>query len=81
MNIDTIAGEGTDLKGRFKESVGSATGDPALQQDGVADQFSGNLRKGIGAVRDFARNQPLAAAAIAGLVGVALFGGSRRRNR
>ena len=81
MNIDTIAGEGTNMKGRFKESLGDATGDPALRQDGAADQLSGNLRKGVGALRDFARNQPLAAAAVAGLVGVVLFGGSRRRTR
>lgn len=80
MNIDTLAGEGTNLKGRFKEGLGDAVGDPALQRDGVADQISGNVRKGIGALRDFARDQPLVAAAIAGLVGFALlrgFGGNQ----
>lgn len=72
MNIDTLAGEGTNLKGKFKEELGTATGDEALQRDGVADQLSGNVRKGFGALRDFARDQPLVATAIAGLVGFAL---------
>ena len=28
MNIDTVVGEGTAAKGRFKESLGVATADP-----------------------------------------------------
>lgn len=79
MNIDTLAGEGTDLKGQFKEGLGEATGDPLLQRDGAADQISGNVRKGVGALRDFARDQPVAAAAIAAVLGFALFGGLRAR--
>lgn len=72
MNIDTLAGEATNMKGKFKEGLGDASGDRDLQRDGVADQLSGNVRKGFGALRDFARDQPLLAAAIAGLVGFAL---------
>ena len=79
MNIDTLAGEGTDLKGRFKSSLGDATGDPALQQDGAMDQLSGNVRKGVGAVRDFAKRQPVATAAAAGLFGLALLKSLRGR--
>jgi len=79
MNIDTLAGEGTDMKGRLKSSLGDATGDPALQQDGAIDQLSGQARKGFGAVRDFAARQLLAAAAIAGVAGLALLGGLRGR--
>jgi uncharacterized protein YjbJ (UPF0337 family) len=80
MNIDTVAGEGTNLKGRFKESLGDATGDPALQRDGLVDQVSGNLRKGFGTMRDFARTQPIAAA-LAGLVSIAVISnlGVKRR--
>jgi uncharacterized protein YjbJ (UPF0337 family) len=77
MNIDTIAGEGTNLKGRFKESLGRATGDTELQSDGAADQLSGSVRKAFGGLRDFARDQPLVAAAVALAVGVALAGGLR----
>lgn len=81
MNIDTIAGEGTYAKGRIKQSLGDATGDPELQQEGIADQLSGNLRRAFGALRDFARRQPLLTAAIAGMVGASLFANSRRRPR
>jgi uncharacterized protein YjbJ (UPF0337 family) len=78
MNIDTLAGEGTELKGQFKESLGNATGDTALQQDGVMDQLSGNARQAVGALRDFARNRPFAAA-LAGVVGLVVLGGLRQR--
>lgn len=81
MNIDTLAGEGTTMKGEFKESLGDATGDTQLQHDGMADQLSGNVRKGFGALRDFARDQPLLAAAGAGAVLLALFGNLRGRRR
>lgn len=80
MNIDTLAGEGTSMKGRFKESLGDAVDDPKLRRDGVADQFSGQIRKGVGALRDFARNQPYATAAVAALLGFALFKRGGRRN-
>jgi uncharacterized protein YjbJ (UPF0337 family) len=80
MNIDTLAGEGTELKGRFKESLGTATADPALQQAGIADHVFGLARQGFGAVRDFVRAQPVAAAAALGALGLALFRG-RRGNR
>lgn len=79
MNIDTIAGEGTTAKGRIKESLGDATGDPVLQHEGLADQLSGTARQAFGAVRDFARAQPLLTAIIAGVIGASLF--SRTRNR
>ena len=82
MNIDTIAGEGTTAKGRIKESIGTATGDSVLQQDGLADQLSGNVRSAFGSVRDFARAQPLLTAVIAGIAGIvgsSLFATTRRR--
>jgi uncharacterized protein YjbJ (UPF0337 family) len=77
MNIDSVIGEGTEMKGKLKESLGNATGDTALQNDGAADQLSGKARQGLGALRDFVRDQPLAAAAVAGLVGFVLLSGSR----
>ena len=79
MNIDKLAGEGTELKGQFKSSLGNATGDSKLQQDGAVDQLSGNVRKSVGAVRDFAKRQPVATAAAAGLFGFALLKGLRGR--
>lgn len=79
MNIDTIAGEGTMAKGRVKETLGNATGDPVLQQEGIADQITGNVRQAFGAVRDFAKNQPVLTALIAGLIGASLFARTRSR--
>lgn len=81
MNIDTIAGEGTYAKGRIKQSLGTATGDPVLEQEGIADQLSGNVRRAFGAARDFARRQPILTAFIAGLVGASLFAGTKGRRR
>ena len=78
MNVDTLAGEGTQMKGQFKEGLGNATNDPALRQDGVADQFSGTLRKGIGQVRDFAMKQPVATAAAAAIFGLGLLSTLRK---
>ena len=78
MNIDTLAGEGTEVKGRFKETLGTATANSDLRQEGLADQAFGRARQGFGALRDFAREQPLlAAAAIAG-VRFALLKGRRQ---
>ena len=78
MNIDTIAGEGTEFKGQFKQALGDATADPKLQQDGLVDQLSGQARQSVGTVRDFVRNQPIASAVI-GAVALALLGGLKRR--
>jgi len=77
MNIDTLAGEGTELKGKFKEGLGDAAGDPALQRDGVADQLSGKTRQAFGSLRDFVREKPVAAAVVAGVVGLVLVKSSR----
>lgn len=72
MNIDTLAGEGTNLKGRFKESLGDAVGDSELRADGAADQVEGNTRKAFGALRDLIRDRPVVAAAAAVVIGIVL---------
>ena len=78
MNIDTIAGEGTELKDQFKQALDDGTADSTLQQDGVVDQLFGQARQGLGAVRDFVRNQPIVAVAV-GALALALLGGLGRR--
>ncbi len=72
MNIDTLAGEGTQTKGDLKQGLGDLTGDSRLQSDGAADQLSGGLRKGLGQVRDFAKKNPAATYTAAGIFGLAL---------
>lgn len=79
MNIDTIAGEGATAKGRLEQSLGRATGDPILEREGLSDEAFGGLRKAFGALRDFVRYRPLAAAAIGALIGASLIARSRRR--
>ena len=77
MNIDTVIGEGTRTKGDFKKGLGDVTGDTRLQQEGAADQLSGQLRKGLGQVRDFVNNNKAASYTAAGVIGLALLNSLR----
>ena len=72
MNSDTLQGQGTNVGGQIKEVVGKATGDEQLQGAGVADQWTGVAQQAYGKVRGFAQARPFAAAAVAGVVGIAL---------
>ena len=86
MNDDTAKGIGTDFGGKVKETAGDLTGDNQLKGEGLADQISGKATKAIAAAKDaignpgplmdrakgFARQRPFAAAALAGVIGVAL---------
>jgi uncharacterized protein YjbJ (UPF0337 family) len=87
MNSDILSGSATDLGGKVKEGLGNALGDKRLQSEGAADQLGGTVQKTIGEarevveegirplidyVRQFARERPLTAAAVAGVVGIAI---------
>lgn len=87
MNQDQIEGTATDLTGKLKETLGNATGDTQTQSAGVADQLSGKVQKTFGdtkesvaktaapladKARKFANDRPFAAAALAGVVGLAI---------
>ena len=92
MNEQMLSGEGRDIKGKVKETVGDVTGDHALQGEGLADQLGGKIEKLVGAARDsletdagpladkarrFVRERPFAAAALAGVLGLALLNSLR----
>ena len=47
---DKIQGTSADLKGKAKEAVGRATGNPNLQDEGRADQMAGKVQKKVGDV-------------------------------
>lgn len=90
MNNDTLEGQTRDLGGRVKETTGALMGDNALRSEGVADQVGGNTQKAIGSLRDaaapitrqakdLARKQPMAVAALVGVVGLALLNTLRGR--
>ncbi len=42
----------TEVKGKVKEGVGSATGDEELEAEGQADQAKGNLKQAGEKVKD-----------------------------
>jgi len=50
-NKDEIAGKVEQIKGKFKQAAGHATGDPNLHDEGVADEAGGELREGFGKVK------------------------------
>ena len=86
MNKDTLTGSGRDLGGQAKEAAGKVTGDSELEGAGKADQLSGKVQNLAGSVSEalggkgplvdkakgFAKQRPFAAAALAGVVGIAL---------
>lgn len=87
MNSDTITGTTSDLGGKLKEGLGNAIGDKSLQTEGAADQLSGTVQKTYGQakdaveenvrpvidyVRQFSKERPFTAAAVAGVLGIAL---------
>ena len=51
MNKDELNGKVDRLKGNIKESVGKATDDERLRDEGIADQASGQVQEGFGKAR------------------------------
>ena len=51
LNKDEIAGKAEAIKGKVKQGVGDLTNDPALHDEGVADEAAGDLRDGVGTVK------------------------------
>lgn len=56
MHKDEMKGAGKDLKGSVKEAAGRATNDPNLEAEGSADRVEGKVQKGVGALKDAARD-------------------------
>jgi uncharacterized protein YjbJ (UPF0337 family) len=50
-NQDEIAGKAEQIKGKVKRAVGDATDDPNLEDEGLADEASGEIREGFGTAR------------------------------
>jgi len=51
MNKDELNGKVDRLKGNIKETVGEATNDQDLRDEGIADQAEGNVKEGFGKAR------------------------------
>ena len=51
QNKDEIAGKVVQFKGKVKQAVANATDNPDLQDEGLADEASGEVREGVGTVK------------------------------
>jgi uncharacterized protein YjbJ (UPF0337 family) len=56
MHKDTAKGAAKDIKGSIKEAAGKATGNERLEAEGVADQAAGKVQKGVGNLKEAARD-------------------------
>jgi uncharacterized protein YjbJ (UPF0337 family) len=56
MNKDEIKGAAKDAKGSVKEAAGKVTGDDQMHAEGAAERTMGKIQKGIGNLKDAARN-------------------------
>jgi uncharacterized protein YjbJ (UPF0337 family) len=51
MNRDEVEGKVTALKGKAKQAIGNLTDDPALIDEGAADEIAGNVQDVAGRAR------------------------------
>jgi uncharacterized protein YjbJ (UPF0337 family) len=56
MHKDQIKGAAKDMKGSMKEAAGKATGDRRMEAEGASEKTMGKLQKGVGNLKDAARN-------------------------
>ncbi len=56
MHKDELKGAAKDLKGSVKEGLGKANDDPDLAAEGSAERVEGKVQKGVGALKDAARD-------------------------
>lgn len=55
MHRDEIKGAAKDMKGAMKQAAGQATGDVRLEDEGTAQRAEGKLQKGVGNLKEAAR--------------------------
>ncbi len=87
MNTDTLNGTAANVGGKLKETLGGAIGDKSLRSEGAEDQLGGTIQKTVGQakdavednirplldyVRQFLKERPFTAAALAGVLGIAV---------
>ena len=56
MHRDEAKGAAKDIKGAVKEAAGRATGDKRREAEGSAERVEGKVQKGVGALKDAARD-------------------------
>jgi uncharacterized protein YjbJ (UPF0337 family) len=56
MHKDEAKGAAKDIKGAMKEAAGKATDNERLEAEGSAERVEGKIQKGVGALKDAARD-------------------------
>ena len=56
MHKDEAKGAAKDIAGSTKEAIGKATGNDRLAAEGAAERVEGKVQKGVGALKDAARD-------------------------
>ncbi len=56
MHKDEAKGAAKDIAGSVKQAAGKATGDERLEAEGAAQRVEGKVQKGVGALKDAARD-------------------------
>lgn len=56
MHKDQAKGAAKDVKGSVKQAAGRATGDRRMEGEGAAERVEGKVQKGVGALKDAARD-------------------------
>lgn len=56
MHKDTVKGAAKEVAGSVKQAVGKATGNERLEAEGAAEKLGGKIQKGVGEVKDAARD-------------------------
>lgn len=51
VNRDEVDGKTEQVKGKVKQTVGDATGNERLHDEGVADEAAGDVQEGFGKAR------------------------------
>ena len=52
MEKEQVTGKIDELKGKAKQAVGGAVGNPNLQDEGVVDEAKGKIKQAYGDVKD-----------------------------
>lgn len=52
MEKEQVTGKVDELKGKAKQTIGKATGNPDLHDEGVVDEGKGKLKQAYGNVKD-----------------------------
>jgi uncharacterized protein YjbJ (UPF0337 family) len=56
MHKDEAKGAAKDIKGSIKEAAGKASGNERLEAEGAADRVAGKVQKGVGSLKEAARD-------------------------